>query len=187
MNKEGSMYVDFHPDASNSENLFNEGKIGMIITAPWDLTSFPNVSYRVQFMPSFDPGGSHTTIAGPDNWVIFDNGADHVNASWQFLSFITSSENIRNEALATSHLPTRSSVWNAPGFSDEFDTKYPGQATFAANLSNLTKGRPQIPQYPAVSSALGIAIVDALLGKQTPQDALNAAATQADAALAIPT
>ena len=29
------------------------------------------------------------TIAGPDNWVIFDNGPEHVDAAWEFLSYMT--------------------------------------------------------------------------------------------------
>ena len=68
------MYLDFHPDAGKSRGALQLGNIGMLITGPWDLPGFPNVNYGVQFMPSFAPGGSHATIAGPDNWVIFDNG-----------------------------------------------------------------------------------------------------------------
>ncbi|MFL5766753.1 MAG: extracellular solute-binding protein, partial [Actinomycetota bacterium] len=66
---DGSMHLDFHPDAGVSENLFNAGKIGMIITGPWDLSAFPDANYGVVYMPSFDAGGSHASIAGPDNWV----------------------------------------------------------------------------------------------------------------------
>jgi multiple sugar transport system substrate-binding protein len=186
MNQDGSLYLDFHPDAGKSEELFNSGKIGMIITGPWDLSSFPNVDYGVQVMPSFDPGGNHTTIAGPDNWVIFDNGSAHVDAAWQFVSFMTSPDAIKAEALQTGHLPTRSSVADANGFADQLDAKYPGEGTFAENLSNVTIARPQIPQYPQVSSALGIALVNALQGQQSPQDALNEAAQKADGALAVP-
>src|SRR5207253_2348231 len=53
--QDGSMYMDFHPDAGQSETLFNSGKVGMIITGPWDLASFPNAKFGVQYMPSFDP------------------------------------------------------------------------------------------------------------------------------------
>jgi len=66
MQQDGSLYLDFHPDSGQYTNLFNSGKIGMLITGPWDLSAFPNVDYGVQQMPSFDPGGSHITIAGPD-------------------------------------------------------------------------------------------------------------------------
>ena len=72
-----SMYLD--PTDNAYANLFNSGKIGMLVTGPWDLSVFPNVHYGVQVMPSF-PGtsGGHQTISGPDNWVIFNNGATHV-------------------------------------------------------------------------------------------------------------
>jgi multiple sugar transport system substrate-binding protein len=180
------LYLDFHPDAGKSEELFNSGKIGMIITGPWDLSSFPAVKYGVQFMPSFDPGGSHQTIAGPDNWVIFDNGPTRVAAAWAFLKWFTDTSQLLKDSMATGHLPTRASVESQPGFLTQFNDKYPGEGTYALNLKNVLKARPQIPQYPRVSTALGQAIVNVLLGKGTPQQELNAAAQQADGYLAIP-
>jgi multiple sugar transport system substrate-binding protein len=185
MQQDGSLYLDFHPDAGKSEQLVNSGKIGMIITGPWDLSSFPNINYGVQLMPSFDPGGSHITIAGPDNWVIFDNGPDRVNASWEFLKFLATPDNVLADSLATSHLPTRASVEQMPGFA-EFGKKYPGVDVFAENLSNVQKARPQISQYPQVSSFLGQAVVSVLLGQSDPQAALDQAAQQSNGALAIP-
>jgi len=180
------LYLDFHPDAGKSEELFNSGKIGMIITGPWDLSSFPAVHYGVQFMPSFDPGGSHQTIAGPDNWVIFDNGPARVAAAWTFLKWFTSTPQLLKDSMATGHLPTRASVEAQPNFLTQFGAKFPGEDVFAENLKNVLKARPQIPQYPRVSTALGQAIVNVLLGKGSPQQELDAAAKQADGFLAIP-
>ena len=51
-----ALYLDFHPDAGTSETLFNSGKLGMIITGPWDLSTFPDVNYGVQIMPVVGPG-----------------------------------------------------------------------------------------------------------------------------------
>src|SRR5579863_6136480 len=74
-----SMYLD--PGDSAYANLFNSGKIGMLVTGPWDLAVFPNAKYGVQIMPSY-PGtsGGHQTISGPDNWVVFNNGSAKVSA-----------------------------------------------------------------------------------------------------------
>jgi multiple sugar transport system substrate-binding protein len=185
MQQDGSLYLDYHPDSGKSEELFNSGKVGMIITGPWDLPSFPDVNYGVQIMPSFQPGGSHETIAGPDNWVIFDNGPDRVNAAWELLKWIVSPDNVLKNCLATGQLPLRASVEQMPGFA-EFNQKYPGAGTFAENLKNVLKARPQVPQYPQVSGFLGQALVKALLGQESPQQALDGAATQADGVLAIP-
>ena len=186
MQQDGSLYLDFHPDSGKSEELFNSGKLGMIITGPWDLSSFPNVNYGVQFMPSFQPGGSHETIAGPDNWVIFDNGPDHVNAAWAFVSYMTGPQQVLQDSMRTGHLPTRASVVKEQGFVQKFNAKFPGEGTFAENLKNVTKARPQIPQYPRVSTALGQAVVSSIQGKASPQDALNQAAQQANGFLAVP-
>ncbi len=185
INAAGAMYPDFQPDAGKSEQLFNSGEIGMIITGPWDLSSFPNADYGVQFMPSFEPGGSHQTIAGPDNWVIFDNGPANVDAAWKFLSFMTSQQQILQDSLDTGHLPTRSSVAKMPDF-QPFYSKYQGMQVFVQNLNNVLKARPQIPQYPRISAALGQAVVNAIQGKSNAQDALNQAAQQADGFLAVP-
>jgi multiple sugar transport system substrate-binding protein len=183
MQQAHSLYLDFHPDAGKSETLFNSGHIGMMITGPWDLSSFPDVHYGVQIMPSFDPGGSHQTIAGPDNWVIFDNGPARVQASLEFLRFLTSPASQLENSLATGDLPTKASVLKMPEFA-QFGKKFPGEDVFAANLSNIRQARPQTAQYPRVSAAMGRAIVAALLGQATPQTALNSAAQQADTALA---
>ena len=183
--QDGSMYLDFQPDSGKSGQLFNSGKIGMIITGPWDLSGFPDVNYGVQVMPSFDAGGSHQTIAGPDNWVIFDNGPARVDAAWKFLSFMTSPDQVLQDSLDTSHLPTRASVAGMSAF-QAFYTTYPGTQVFVDNLKNVLQARPSIPQYPRVSTALGQAIVTALQGQASPQDALNSAAEQANGFLAIP-
>jgi multiple sugar transport system substrate-binding protein len=183
---DGSMHLDFHPDAGVSENLFNAGKIGMMITGPWDLSSFPNVNYGVVYMPSFDQGGSHETIAGPDNWVIFDNGTERVNAAWDFLKFMVSPDQVLQDSIDTGHLPIRASVEKMSAFKS-FDKKYPGEGTFASNLSNVTKARPQVPQYPQVSSALGQALAKVLTSDADPKQALDEAAQTADGKLAIPT
>src|ERR1700761_6130358 len=48
-----SMYLD--PSDSTYSNLFNSGKLGMLVTGPWDLATFNNVKYGVQVMPAY-PG-----------------------------------------------------------------------------------------------------------------------------------
>ena len=185
MQQAHSLYLDFHPDAGTSESLFNSGKLGMIITGPWDLSAFPNVHYGVQIMPSFTPGGSHQTISGPDNWVVFNNGPARVKASLQFLQFLVQPATLLKNSLATSDLPTRLSVQQLPGFA-AFNKKYPGAGLFAQNLHNVLQARPQISQYPRISAALGREVVAALLGQTSPQAALNSAAQQANSYLATP-
>jgi len=183
LEKAKTIYLNAAPDSPKASQLFNANKIGMFITGPWDLSSFPDADYGVQVMPSFDKGGGHDTIAGPDAWVVVDNGADRVEAAWTFVSWLTAKEQVLEDSLATGHLPTRASVEQMAGF-PLFATNYPGVEAFAKNLVNVKKARPSIATYPQVSQLLGNAVTSVLLGKATPQAALDSAANDANAVLA---
>jgi multiple sugar transport system substrate-binding protein len=177
-----SIYID--TTNSKIQDVFNAGKIGMLVTGPWDLPGFKNVDYGVQIMPSF-PGGDHETISGPDNWVLFNNGPDRAKAAFEFIKWYTDPEQDIQNALYTATLPIRQSELDVAGYQTFLD-KYPGIQTFVENEQNALKARPVTPKYPMVSEALGQAIVSVLLGKADAQTALDQAAQAANAALAAP-
>jgi multiple sugar transport system substrate-binding protein len=178
-----SMYLD--PSDSAYANLFNSGKIGMLVTGPWDLSAFPNVDYGVQIMPSF-PGtkGGHQTISGPDNWVVFNNGSSRVTASEKFLRWLTSPAQDKYWDLHTGNLPIRQSEASAPGFSAQMDAAQADMSVFISNLANVKQARPQLANYPKISQVIGNMVVSVLLGKAQPQQALDAAAQQVNSLLA---
>jgi len=177
-----SVFLD-QQNVGKIDNLFNAGKIAMDVTGPWALSGYPDINYGVQIMPMFD-GGSHATIAGPDMWVLFDNGDGKGDAAWQFMQWFTAAEQVKEDSMASGHLPIRNSVVNEPGFLDEFDAKFPGEGLFAQNLENVTKARPVITSYEQVSTIMGAAIVEVMLGQAEPQAALDDAAQQVNTALA---
>jgi multiple sugar transport system substrate-binding protein len=178
-----SMYFD--PTDQAYENVFNSGKIGMLVTGPWDLSTFPNVQYGVQVMPTY-PGsdGGHQTISGPDNWVVFNNGSAKTAAAEKFLLWLTAPAQVKTWSLATGDLPTRTSVASTPGFVPKMNATLPGVSTFIANLSNVKQARPQITQYPKISTVLGNMVLSVLLNKSTPQAALKSAEQQVNQDLA---
>ncbi len=136
-------------------------------------------------MPTF--GGSpagHQSIAGPDNWVVFSNGQARKQAAITFISWLTAPSQVKTFSLKTGDLPIRRSVGEDQSVINQMNTSLPGLKTFILNLSNVKKARPQVASYPAISQALGNAIVAVLLGKQSPQAALNQAAQAANTALA---
>jgi multiple sugar transport system substrate-binding protein len=178
-----SVYLD--TTNTKSTQLMNAGKIGMLVTGPWDLSSLPDIDYGVQVMPTFAGStAGHVTISGPDNWVMFDNGSARRDAAIEFVKWLTAPAQVRSTSLATGDLPTRSSVGEDKAFASSLNSKLPGSSAFVSNLANAKKARPQVTVYPAISQALGNAIVSVLLGKATPADALAAAAKATDQALA---
>ena len=178
-----SLYLDTTNE--NGPKLMNSGKIGMLVTGPWDLSSLPDIQYGVQVLPTFaGSAGAHQTISGPDNWVTFNNGDKKKQAAEDFVKWLTAADQVKTFALATGNLPTRVSVGQDKAVLDKLDANQPGTAVFVANLANVKKVRPSVEQYPDISEALGQAIVSVMLGKDQPKSALDTAAQAADAALA---
>jgi multiple sugar transport system substrate-binding protein len=173
-----SIYLD--NGNGNYANLFNSGKIAMLFTGPWDLASFPDVSYGIQVLPG---DTNHQTISGPDQWVMLDNGDDRRNAAWTFLKWFTSPVEAMRWSLATGDLPIRASQTETADY-PKYTTKYKGIATFVQNEQNAVKARPVIPTYNEISQAMGQAIQAVLLGKAQPKEALDQAAQLVDQVLA---
>jgi len=173
-----SVYLD--NGNGNYANLFNSGKIAMLFTGPWDLSSFPDVDYGVQVLPGLT---NHQTISGPDQWVLFDNGSERTQAAWTFLKWFTSPQQAMIWSTQTGDLPIRASQTQLPGY-DAYVKKYPGVSVFVQNEANAVKARPVIANYNEVSQAMGQAIQAVLLGKGQPQDELDQAAQQVDQTLA---
>lgn len=178
-----SLYLDTTNE--NGPKLMNSGKVGMLVTGPWDLSSLSDIDYGVQTMPTYaGSNGGHQTIAGPDNWVVFDNGDAKKQAAIDFVKWLSAPEQVKAFSLGTGDLPIRESVGQDRAVLDALNENVPGTAVFVENLDNVKKVRPTVEQYPAISEALGQAIVSVMLGEEQPAAALDTAAKTADAALA---
>ena len=178
-----SLYLDTTNE--NGPKLMNSGKVAMLITGPWDLSQLSDIDYDVQVMPTYaGSSGGHQTIAGPDNWVVFDNGDERKQAAVDFVKWLSAPEQVKTFSLGTGDLPIRALVGQDQAVLDQLNEGVPGTAAFVENLNNVKKVRPQVEQYPAISEALGQAIVSVMLGKEQPKAALDGAAQAADAKLA---
>jgi len=177
-----AIYLDNGSD--NYLSVFNNGHIGMLYTGPWDLSQIvqAKTDYGVTTLPG---DANHQTISGPDNWVMFNNGAARTAAAWTFLKWLTSPAIDLKWATMTGDLPIRASVAKLAGYGN-FTKKYPGIATWASNLANATQSRPQLTVYPKISTAVGQAVQSVLLGRAQPQQALSQAAQQVNGILAAP-
>ncbi|MGZ4169063.1 MAG: extracellular solute-binding protein [Solirubrobacteraceae bacterium] len=157
---------------------FAQGKIAM------------NLNWTFQLAASLDPKQSqvatnnvmilHTpsgTAGGPapgcngGQPVMITSGAKHPNEAWEFVKFITS-QTVQNQYVADS-LP----IWSA-SYTDPAVVKKAGEQLVSVAKTQLPNMilRPQVANYNAASQALQVQIQDALLGKKSPQAALNAAA-----------
>lgn len=179
---DGSVYLDQTDEKYGP--LFREGRIGMMVTGPWEIydTRESGIDYGVQVLPGTD--GVHTTVTGPDLWVTYDHqDADRAYWSYELLKFLTAPEQDARFNLALGNLPLRTSTTQTPEY-QAFVEEYPGAEVFVANQENATVPRPTAQGYVGLSTAVGEAVAEVLQGAAEPEAALTEAADAADEALA---
>jgi multiple sugar transport system substrate-binding protein len=177
-----SIYLD--TGNGNYLGLFNSGHIGMLWTGPWDLAQIApsHVPFGVQILPG---DLNHQTIAGPDNWVVFNNGSARSHAAFEFLRWFTSPAVNLEWCLRTGDLPIRAATTKLPGFK-QYLAKYPADRVWVQNLNNALQARPVLAKYPKISAVIGQAVQSVLLLKSAPQQALSSASQQVNSILAAP-
>jgi multiple sugar transport system substrate-binding protein len=175
-----SVYLD--NGNGNYLNLFNSGKIAMLWTGPWDLSSInKDVQYGVTLLPGHD--GNHETVSGPDLYMAFEHSKGRADTAVKFMSWLTSAPVHLQFAIATGDLPLRESESKLPEYS-QFLQKYPANRVFVQNLDNVKHVRPNIASYGEVSTAIGQMVQSVLLGQADPQKALDTASDQVASVLA---
>ena len=177
-----SVYIDKTSGSEKMYQVFNSNRMGMVPTGPWELPQImeAKVDYGVVPMPTFN--GKPVTIAGPDTWMLFNNGDDRARAAQEFVQWLTEPAQDAQWDVAAGSLPLRRStaaqdVWK------QHVAKIEGLSTFVDALGNA-RVRPVVQSYPKISEALGQSISGTLLGQQSPPDALNKAVQGGNKALA---
>lgn len=177
-----SVYLD-QTDTKFAQ-LFASDQIGMMTSGPWQLYDLgvAGTEYGVTVLPGTD--GDHQTVSGPDIWALFDHqDANREYWAYEFAQWLTSAEQDLRWNVEYGNLPLRSSEIDTPEFQAQVDA-LPGLDIMAENGDNAKTARPTVAGYVGLSEAVGTAISEVLQGKGEPADALEAAAAEADEALA---
>jgi multiple sugar transport system substrate-binding protein len=100
------------------------------------------------------------------------SGTNHPNEAWEYIKFITSQD------VQAGYVKDSLPIWSA-SYNDPAVVKAAGSQLVSVAKTQLPDMilRPQVTNYNAASQALQVQIQNALLGKKSPQDALNAAAS----------
>lgn len=179
---DGSVYLD-QTDTKFTQ-LFASDQIGMVTSGPWTLYDLDvaGTSYGVVPLPAAE--GEHTTVSGPDLWVLFDHqDANREHWAYEFTKWLTSAEQDVRWNVAYGNLPLRESEIDTPEFQAQVEAM-PGLDVMAANGANATEPRPTVAGYVKLSEAVGTAISEVLQGQGDPAERLAQAADEATAALA---
>ncbi len=160
------------------QNLFKQGRVGMMITAPFLINQIAKEAPKLQYGIAPVPKGTTTsTYAVTDSIIMFKNSKVKKSA-WKFLDYLfTKGPRVtfnKNEGF----LPTTKAAATDPYFADDkrlqVFVKLLPEAHFA----------PTITGWEDVAKAVSDAVQSVYLGKASPAAALKQATARADQALA---
>ena len=159
------------------QNLFKQGRLGMMITAPFLIGQIakesPNLQYGIVPVPK---GTTQSTYAVTDSIVMFKNSRVKQSAS-KFLEFIFSKQPRVQFNKNEGFLPTTKEVAVDPSFADD-----PRLKVFV-DLMPHAHFAPVISGWEDVAHDVINALQSVYLGNAQPEAALKSAAAQANQVL----
>ncbi|HUG60693.1 MAG TPA: sugar ABC transporter substrate-binding protein [Methylomirabilota bacterium] len=161
------------------QNLFKQGKVGMMITAPFLSNQIkeeaPDLSYGVTAIPE-GPTGVRGTYGVTDSIIMFKN-SQNKDEAWKFLDYIFTTD-LRSEfTMGEGFLPVNQEVAAMDHFQNDPDLK-----EFTALLPDA-RFAPVIPGWEEIAQITSDALQRIYLGEGDPATVLQDAAARADAIL----
>ncbi|HEY2556738.1 MAG TPA: extracellular solute-binding protein, partial [Diaminobutyricibacter sp.] len=119
------------------------------------------------------PSGDHPGVNGSMALAIGAK-SKHQLAAWKFIEYMTS------EAVQEKYVKSSMTNWKASYSKPDVTASNPEVFTAAGVAYDSMILRPPVPNYNSVSQVLQVEIQNALLGKKTPQQALDDAVAAAN-------
>lgn len=168
------------PERGYELDGFLAGKVAMQISGPWTLGQLQatNVDFGVLPIPT---GATRATAMGGENLFLFKTTPEQERAARVFAEYVLSEAFQTQWAIGTGYLPVNLSSRQSAEY-QAFKAKQPAVDVFLEQAP-YGRSRPIFPGYNRISENLGRAIESVLLGKSSPQDALQASQQRLDLVL----
>ena len=161
------------------QNLFKQGRVGMMITAPFLSTQIraeaPDLNYGVAAIPA-GPDGDRGTYGVTDSIIMFAN-TDVADTAWAFLDMLFTQEWRSAFTGGEGFLPVNAAVAGEPAFAED-----PDLAVFASVLPDA-RFAPVIAGWEEIADITSSALQRIYLGQGEIEETLNDAAAEIDSIL----
>lgn len=165
------------PTAYNRENvqdLFKQGRLGMVITAPFLIGQLadeaPDLEYGIAPVPRAE---EQVTYGVTDSIMMFSSSTKK-NEAWRFLEFIFRPEVHIDFTVAESFLPVLTAETQTEFFQNN------DQLKVFADLLPVARFAPNVADWERIADHTSNALQRIYLGEQSAEEALTQAARQID-------
>lgn len=168
------------PERGYEVDGFLAGKVAMQLTGPWTLGQLQATGVDFAVMP-IPKGTRRATSTGGENLFLLKSTPEREKAAQEFMAYVLSEEFQTQWAIETGYLPVNVRSRENQAYQD-FIAKQPAVDVFLKQ-AEYGRSRPIFPGYNRISDSLGRAIEAVVLGKATPEEALEDAQQRLDLAL----
>lgn len=167
--------VTLSPPASGWER----GLYGMQIGSSARLNAVykPTVAFEFGVAPVPQDQVKVTGLGG-NNIAIYTDDPVKMQAAWEFVQWLSSTEVNRYWAVRTGYAPIRKSVLESEEFQAYLQSE--PRARVGVDEMSFARSRPNIPAYADASRVLGLAVEHAMFGNLDPVKTLQDAAAEVD-------
>jgi multiple sugar transport system substrate-binding protein len=162
------------------QNLFKQGRVGMMITAPFLSNQIkeeaPDLKYGVAAIPA-GPTGDRGTYGVTDSIIMFEN-SQNKDTAWKFLDYLFTADKREEFTAGEGFLPVNKEEATRPVFADNADLK-----AFTDLLPNA-RFAPVIPGWEEIAAATSNGLQKIYLGEGDIKETLDAAAAEIDGIIA---
>jgi arabinogalactan oligomer/maltooligosaccharide transport system substrate-binding protein len=157
---------------STANGLFQQGKLAMYWSGPWNIASFQqaNVNFGFAPIPSFDGKKADHAFSGVQVFAV-NKFSKNANEAFSLLSYMTQNMQIP-EFKTSGRIPVVKSLLNSKSVQRDPIAKGIASAALAA------QPMPNIPEMNQVWTPMGTALTAIVKGSDTTQDAVDKAVTQ---------
>ena len=156
------------------QNLFKQGRVGMMITAPFLSAQIkeeaPDLQYGVAAIPA-GPTGDRGTYGVTDSIILFENSQNKETA-WKFLDYLFTTDKREEFTAGEGFLPVNKEEATRPVFADNADLKA------FTDLLPEARFAPVIAGWEEIAAVTSNALQKIYLGEGEVKATLDAAAAE---------
>ncbi|SFC69989.1 extracellular solute-binding protein [Streptomyces aidingensis] len=162
----GAAITDTTDGWESMMNAFGNGDVAMMLNGPWAIADATAAigAENLGVAPVPAGGSGQGAPQGGWNYGVYA-GSDALDASYEFVKYMSSAESQQRITEELSLLPTRSSVYEAESVASN------EMVQFFAPAVEVAKERPWIPEAGTFFEPLTESIAALLLGEATPEEA----------------
>lgn len=158
-------------------NQFSSGNAAMMVNGPWQIASLqeksPDLNFGIALLPKDE---RYASVLGGENLAV--SQGDNEEEAWEFIKWLTEADQMERYTVGSGQFPSRVDVADSNDHWEQDEHL----SVFLEAVQNAYPRGPH-PEWNQIAEAIQGNVQKALTESLTPQEAIDAAATEVNAVI----